>query len=276
MSADPARGEPARPRLLPAPLPDARESDDAGQYYCAHALFVGHLAVERGRAPLARDDEGDPLIGFLHVPPDARTLQGAAEDVVSEDRHRETRQVVAAALAGFAHELVRSVPDGPLHIVVTGFGSFRDVVDNPTGAFVRSPADVRHALDLAFGDKLSSCAAGGDGSVRATMLIGSARRELMVHLVSLPVDDRCLALLGDHSLLASLERERAHAWLGLGVCRSSYYRVETLPHDGGLQLDDEGGRHVKDLAPRRFPRGSRALVRALERGGDVVARHLVR
>jgi hypothetical protein len=261
----------ARPPLLPAGLPDVRESDDAGRYYCAHALFFGHLAVERGIAPLVRDEHGDPLVGFLHVPPDPQT-RGAASDASDDDeRHGATRRVVAAALAGWVRVLARALEDEPARVVLTGFGSFRDVVDNPTGAFVRSRDDVEAALALAFGDDLRSLSFVADGDVRAEVLVEGRPRSLALSCASLPVDDRALAFRGEGSLLSSLEEEaRAHAWLGLGVCRSPFYRVETLPHDGGLLLDDEGGRHDDGREPTRFPRGSRALVRAMERGGVVV------
>lgn len=270
MSDDVVDGALQRPRLLPAGLPDARESDDAGRFYCAHALFLAHLAVERGRAPLARDDEGEPLVGFLHVPPDERTLDDKRPP--SADRHRDTKRVVAAALAGWAPALARALPGDPLRVVVTGFGGFRDVVDNPTGDFVRSFADVRETLVLAFGDDLSSCTLEEEGRARATILVEGQPRTLALRLSNLPVDDRFLAYEGESSLLGLLENDvRAHAWLGLGVCRSRFYRVETLPHDGGLRNDVDGLRHEREREPGRFPRGSRSLVRALERGGPLVA-----
>lgn len=268
------KDERAWPRLLPAGLPDARESDDAGRYYCAHALFLGHVAVERGLAPVALDDEGDPLVGFLHVPPDEGTLGGVPSSL--GDRHRDTKRVLAAALAGWAAALSDAGWDDPVNVVVTGFGSFRDVVDNPTGDFVRSREDVCETLGLAFPDALPSVANDADGTVRATLTVEAGRKQLRFCFAGLPVDDRCLAEDGDESLLALLAREGAHAWIGLGVCRSPFYRVETLPHDGGLQLDDGVLRHDREREPRRFPRGSRSLVRALERGGPVVAARVSR
>lgn len=255
-------------RLLPEGLPDVRESDDAGRFYCAHALFSGHLAAERGLAPILSDDEEEPLVGFLHVPPDQRTVD--LEAPLESDRHQDTAVVVAAALAGFAAPLLRREARDTVRVVVTGFGAFRDVKDNPTGAFVRSRAALERSLALAFGD-VSSTVHEEDGALRARLCWDGAKRELVVVAVELPVDDRCLAFRGEGSLHALLEDEGAHAWLGLGVCRSPYFRAETLPHDGGLELTSEGARHDGVTAPSRYPRRSRALVRALERGGTVVA-----
>lgn len=265
----------AAPRLLPKGLPDVRESDDAGQYYCAHALFLGHLAVERGLAPLARDDAGDPLVGFLHVPPDAQTRgDGCVSD---EERHRDTARVVAAALAGWWPSLARLPADEPLRVALTGYGTFRDVVDNPTGAYVRSPPALEATLQLAFDDALMRLSFEADGALSADVLVDGCVRSLTMAREALPVDDRVLALGGEGSLLGLLEeRARVHAWLGLGVCRSPHYRVETAPHDGGLVFGDEGGRHEDGREPTRRLVGSRALVRALERGGVVVASRLGR
>lgn len=261
----------ARPRLLPDGLPDVRESDDAGRYYCAHALFLGHLAAERGRAPLVRDEHDEPLIGFLHVPPDART-RGEALEIDDGARHRDTVRVVAAALAGWLPPLSRALGDEPARVALTGYGTFRDVVDNPTGAYVRSRPDLERTLALAFGDALRSRSFGDEGELHAEVLVDGRARSLAIVCESLPVDDRALAYRGEGSLLALVEvRARAHAWLGLGVCRSAHYRVETSPHDGGLALDDDGGRHEDGREPTRALRGSRALVRAIERGGRVIA-----
>lgn len=262
----------ARPALLPAGLPEVRESDDAGRYYCAHALFLGHLAVERGRAPVLHDDEGEPLVGFLHVPPDAYTQGEASAPAAEPARHRDTVRVVAAALAGWWPVLSRV--DGPARVALTGYGAFRDVVDNPTGAFVASRAALEQALALAFGGDLRACSHVDEG-VRVEVGSAGRPRSLELSCARLPVDDRALALRGEGSLLGLLEeRARAHAWLGLGVCRSPHYRVETSPHDGGMALDDEGGRHEDGRAPSRTFRGSRALVRALVRGGAVVVSRL--
>lgn len=270
MSDDVSDPSLAHPRLLPAGLPDVRESDDAGRYYCAHSLFLGHLAVERGRAPLYRDDHGDPLVGFLHVPPDPYTRGEAPSD--DDARHRETIRVVAAALAGFGEAFARALPDEGFRVALTGFGTFRDVVDNPTGAYVRSRAALFETLRLAFGDDLLTSAFDTDGELRADVIVDGRRRTLALVCERLPVDDRALAFRGEGSLLGFIEeRARAHAWLGLGVCRSAHYRVETSPHDGGLRLDDDGGRHEDGREPTRSLAGSRALVRALSRGGPLVA-----
>lgn len=269
MSEDVRHAGRSRPPLLPAGFPEVRESDDAGRYYCAHALFLGHLAVERGIAPLIADKHGDPLVGFLHVPPDGRTRAEPSPLLDEPPRHRDTLRVVAAALAGWWPALARA--GEPARVALTGYGTFRDVVDNPTGAFVRSRVDLEAAVALAVGSDLRSCSFDGEGALRADIIVDGAVRSLTLVCESLPVDDRALAFRGEGSLLALLEeRARAHAWLGLGVCRSPFYRVETLPHDGGLALHDDGGRHDDGREPSRFPRGSRALVRAIERGGAAV------
>lgn len=249
--------------LLARPWPDVRESVDPGNYYCAHLLWVGARAA-RARAETAHDERGDPLFGFLHVPPDAWTLRAEAdEDGGRVGRHDATCALVGLALRGYAD----AAGERPLRTLVTGFGSFRDVVDNPTGAFVEDPAALARALAIGFPDEHVSEVRVGPERARAFV----AGERLVLTAVKLPVDDRSLASDGDGALRTWLARSRAAAWIGLGVSRSANYRVEVRPHDGGLAgQDDEAPRHESGLPEERSGPQNRALARAIERGAQAV------
>ena len=243
---------------LCGPLPEVRESDDAGTYYCAHSLFLAHEVAREPETPLALDESGRPFLGFLHVPADAQATGGAPGEGA---RHDKTRAVVGAALAGWLPALHRRVPEGELRVLVTGFGPFRDVVDNPTGDFVRRPENLALALEA-----LLVQARCEEGLVCGRVFLGQSARTFALHLVELAVDDRCLAREGPMSLRAALFRTRAHAWIGLGVCRSPRYRVEVAPSDVGLEAREGELIHAPDAPARTTLPRNRSLLEAIYEG----------
>lgn len=247
-----------------APLPDVRESDDAGRYYCAHSLYLAHELAREAEAPLVHDERGRPFAGFLHVPADPQATGAPA--VPDEERHERTRAVVGAALAGWLPALAARTDDDELRVLVTGFGAFREVTDNPTGAFVRARANGAAALRLGLGEALVELDE-EEGGLRARVAVGEQLRTVALHLVPLPVDDRCLAPDGEGSLRAALLHTRAHAWLGLGACRSSCYRVEVAPSDVGLVRVQGRWRHDGEAPARTTLPRNRSLLEAMYASG---------
>ncbi len=199
--------------------------EDAGGYYCEHVLFEALRWATQPEASAQRDEHGDPMVGFLHVPR-VHDTPGAA------DRHEQTCQVLAAAIRGWA----RSAGPGPLSLLVTGFGPFRDVLDNPTGDLVRREGPLARAVDLA--------------SAEVTLI----RRHLDVDASA--IDG------GPTSIQAELARCQPEAVLCLGVSTADHYVAETVATAAGLSKD--GGPAV-DEATRLPPNAS--LARAIERGG---------
>lgn len=115
---DPLRGWVAHP-AWPAHPADVALGVDPGTYFCgglAHAL-----AARGGRAATA----------FIHVPPDAALPRPALLDLLG--------LVVAGCLAALGADR----PPGP--VLLTGFGPFPGVADNPTAAFVGDAARVAAA-----------------------------------------------------------------------------------------------------------------------------------
>lgn len=227
-----------------------RTSDNAGSYYCAHAWWTLSCWASEGDASAARDPEGEPLIGFLHVPADPETTGDAQETV--RDRHAVLRQVVASALAGWLEHLPK---DG--RVLLTGFSTFAGVVDNPTGAFAGDLDEVARAVALATG---------ADARIDAAASVVRGRG-LEVLCAVLPVDDRTLERARAGSLPELLRRVQPHAVLSMGVHRvTDHFRVEVAPTSAGLALDDGEGRHTWE--PRPFLRRDevRSLARAITRG----------
>jgi hypothetical protein len=91
-----------------------------------------------------------------------------------------------------------------------------------------------------------------------------------LHAVTLPVDDRCLAPAGEGALRAALVAVDAQAWIGLGVSRSPFFRVEVRPHDGGLEDEGAAPRHAPGREEARQAPRNRSLARALVRGARAV------
>lgn len=118
---------------------DVQLGVDPGTFYCGDQL-AALIALAR---------EHKLLAGFIHVPPDRSTSARAAAAVHLHARGPNLEQcarVVAVALRGMVEETCDAT------IVLTGFGPFLGVADNPTTAFVSEPAHLERALRLAFPD----------------------------------------------------------------------------------------------------------------------------
>lgn len=225
-------------------------SDNAGSYYCAHAWWTLSCWASTAEASAARDLDGEPLIGFLHVPADRETTGDAPP--TGRDRHAVLRQVVARALAGWLDHL----PDDG-RVLLTGFSTFAGVVDNPTGAFTGDLDEVARAVALATGAD-----ARVDHAERAVR-----GRGLAVVCAVLPVDDTTLERDRAGSLPELLRRVQPHAVLSMGVHRvTDHFRVEVTPTSAGLVLDDGDERHSFAPVPVQRRGAVRSLARAIARG----------
>ena len=116
---DPLRGRLVHP-AWPAHPAAVALGVEPGTYFCGG---LAHL--------LATLDRPGLRAGFIHVPPDAAVPRPALLDLIG--------LVVAGVLA--ALEAERPAPT----VLLTGFGPFPGVPDNPTAAFVADPARVAAA-----------------------------------------------------------------------------------------------------------------------------------
>lgn len=250
-------------------------SEDAGGYYCAHLLF---LADEGGAAcgsSVLQNAEGERLVGFLHVPRDAESTGGAPRRPPAE-RHRETRLVVAAGLRGYAEE-VWARGERCARVLLTGFGRFCDVVDNPTGDFVRERENLVESLRLGFSDLAPllprepvRVLEGERAVARVFRADLDGGRALELGAAVLPVDDDAIDPGRDDSIQGMLRRFAPHALFAMGVGHAGPFCVEVRPSAKGLRLD--GGRPVHEAGfdgGRSMPRNA-SLWRAIERGAQIV------
>ncbi len=120
-------------------------------------------------------------------------------------------------------------------ILVTGFGRFLDVVENPSGAIARA------ADGFSFGG-VGSDEAGSDGSRRD----GSGRDAVRVSVrgVELPVAWR----EAKRQMIELVERLHPDGVLMFGVCRDPFFRVEVLAKNAGGHKPDAVGEVVTDAA----------------------------
>lgn len=120
---------------------DVRLGVDPGAFFCGAQLADLQDLV---RAP---PFAGRTRIGFLHVPPDRATGPAAADNL--ELHPRATNLEHAARVLAVA---LRSLLAGPgaRALLLTGFGPFRGVADNPTAALVDDPAAIARCITLAF------------------------------------------------------------------------------------------------------------------------------
>lgn len=224
-------------------------SDDAGGFYCALLLFALCEEAHRSDTPIQRGPHG-PLVGFLHVPDapyDYTPIPGPADerDRFQASRHRVTREVVGLALRGLIAAMPPLVRQRP-RVLLTGFGPFRDVRDNPTGDFVTHLANVEEAVRL----------------------IGPDAQYLRIERRVLPVSDAAIDPDHPDSVQRAIAELRPHAVLSMGVVADrrfgpSPYRVEVVANDRNLARDLRGWRYEAGLAARAAPYRTEALWEAL-------------
>jgi hypothetical protein len=249
---------------------------DPGDFYCEHAFFTSTTEAFAKDTSIVRNQFGEVLTGFLHVPSDEFTYDASKTPVQSE-RHRERRDVVGAAIRGYWEQARAQIGDGPFRMLLTGYGTWDGVVNNPSGDFTKHKENIDAAMLRAFGDSLVSTSGkilreseSGDSVVRRISYnirnpITGAPNKVIIEAVRLPVTDD--AINGSpHSLQARIGDFRPHAVMSMGVSGSGDYKAEFHADDGGLALKD--GTQAHDGA-RTFTRAhpdNRSLARAIHLG----------
>ena len=109
---------------------------------CPDLRGAGWTVADDG---VLKNAAGERLVGFLHVPRDAAT-DVAAPVTDQATRHAGTREVIGAALRGYVDEAHRAGTE-PTRILLTGYGTWGGVLNNPTGDFGADPAwSLRHPV----------------------------------------------------------------------------------------------------------------------------------
>jgi hypothetical protein len=149
-------------------------------------------------------------------------------------------------------------------VLITGYGPFQGVVDNPTGSFVADDHVVEETLRTATRAEASAVAPIAERG--ATMRVVRAGRLVVARLV-LEVDDAALHHELPGSLPWALRTFAPHAALSMGVHRAGeHFRVEVLPTSAGLAIHETTPRHNAGVAERVVLAENAALARAIESG----------
>ena len=182
-----------------------RVSTDAGHFYCNHMLWAISQWAAQPDSSVGRNAHGEPLIGFLHVPGDDATTVAGSVGYARKQAQSELRSVVGAAVLGLVAEAVRAGVVGPVRVLLTGYGNWGLVTDNPTAAFVRGLRGAMGPLQLrrrVFG-VTDTTIDGGALSVQA--LLARLRPHVVVALgVAVERGDFCVEVRADDSGLHPL------------------------------------------------------------------------
>lgn len=251
--------------------------DDPGDFYCEHAFFTAQQAADVPGSQVAKNAQGERLVGFLHVPRD----DAAGDETPTADqaaRHTGTREVVGAALRGFVEEAGPAAGRGPVRVLLTGYEQWGSVKNNPTADFANHRENVDAAMREAFGPNLVSSKGtrvGGDAwadvwSYRIQDPATGRRREVQIESRRLPVDDGAIDG-GPRSLQTAMRAFQPHAVLSMGVHGGSSFVAEHHADDANLVVVDgrqQRSEQAGDPAARVNLPDNFALPRAIHRGAQ--------
>jgi hypothetical protein len=246
---------------------------DPGDYYCEHALFTQErYASEVG---ILKNAQGEPLVGFLHVPDDSQSSLPPDAPIDADARYQAHRNVVGAAFAGYFDAAKAQVRHGAVRILITGYGPFMGITNNPSGGFVSNQANIDAAMRSGFGDRLLSSSGklladrrGGEAeqtlSLEYRVKDGDKTRTVVIVAERLDVADSEFVQGDPHSLVGAMRSVKPHAMLSMGVHGGGQFLVEHHADDGGLVLDDKGnGKHDDKHSPTIAFLDNYALARAV-------------
>lgn len=203
-----------------------RHGSDPGDYFCEHVFYAAQYAaiLDPGQS-VAANVQGERLVGFLHIPGDDATAKPPRE-LDQTSRHAATRQVVGAALRGYVDAALPQAGTGPVRLLVTGFGPFEEIRNNPTGDFVRHTSNLNAAMQSAFGDRLLTPqgeilpgATPDQTTIRFRLRdAGSPHgREVLIQARYLQAADSSFQHIGNASVQSAVREFQPHAMLSLGV-----------------------------------------------------------
>jgi pyrrolidone-carboxylate peptidase len=154
--------------------------------------------------------------------------------------------------------------------MLTGFGPFDTVTDNPSGDFVAHRANIDAAMEQAFGSRLvGRPPPGADMNQPLVYRVrqdDGSTREVHIRALQLPVSDAALDPAQRGSIPAEMASFRPHAVISMGVRPgSSHYDVEGRADDARLARGTDGT-FRRDTTRDRTSEGERngSLRRAIE------------
>lgn len=286
--------------MAPVDIGDAHveASTEAGDFYCEHTLFSALGEVRPGGS--ITQGEGGALAGFLHLPGDQATYDEALQPAQA-DRHARTRLVVAAAMRGYFDQisLQGGVSDGePFRILISGFGTFGNIHNNPTGDYVTHVENLTAAMSAAFGDALVPGEPTQVNAQQTDAFLAQAQhnrgphvneyytatwryqvlepatcalRDVYVTALRMPVTDQAIDPSQPGSIQSAIREFGPQAVLAMGVNPNEAHdhHVETRADDGGLLREGGHQSHAQQQEPT-MERGSLALANAIHAGAPHV------
>lgn len=264
-------------KLLDIPGSPVEHGTDPGNFYCEHAFFtLQRFATEVG---IKKNAHGEPLCGFLHVPNDADCGASPTATIDPAKRYAAHRKVVGAAVQGWFQALKASAHD-PIKILITGYGPFQSITNNPAAGFVSHRDNLDAAMKAAFGTaligkkgKLLSDRVGGSPAdtmaLRYRVNDQGRVREIVIVAEQLKVADVALDNGDPGSLVGALKAVKPDAALALGVHGGPTFLAEHHADDGGLVIDAQGkAKHDDNKQPTTAFLDNYALARAIHAGGQ--------
>ncbi|MCB9641646.1 MAG: hypothetical protein H6728_01040 [Myxococcales bacterium] len=261
--------------LLETPEARVTHGDDPGDFYCEHMFFSAQMAASAPESSVLTNQQGEKMVGFLHVPSDTWMRQSEPMGYTQAERHAGTRQVIGAALRGYASEIEAQHTEGPMRMMITGYDQFMYVRNNPTGDFVSHPENLDASMQIAFGDRLLTPQgeplpreeATGDAHAYRYQIRteDGGTRDVILSTVRFPVDDTAINPQDPRSVHHHVERETPQAVISMGVAGAGAYRAEHRADNGGLIRTEDGAQHHDDASPDTLRlRDNYSLARAIQ------------
>lgn len=263
--------------LLATPTARVIHGDDPGDFYCEHMFFGAQMAASAPESSIQTNAQGEKLVGFLHVPSDAWTQQASSAGYTQEQRHVGTRQVIGAALRGYADQIAAQQTDGSIRMMLTGYDQFMSVRNNPTGDFVSHRENLDASMRAAFGDRLLT-PQGSPVSIEPPPSTDThfyrytirgedgTPREIELTASRFPVDDTTINPQSSTSIQRSISRYAPHAVISMGVAGSGSYKAEHRADSGGLLRTSDSAQHSESATDTLRLRDNFSLARAIHAG----------
>lgn len=216
-------------------------SRDMGNFYCEHALFSSNEFANQPNSSIKRDGNGDAMVTFIHHP-------GLQDQENSPDRQKGAQEVIGATMRGYVDAAKGQVPGNePIKVLVTGYGAFQGVNNNPTQDYVTHPQNLDASMSQGFGQQLVRNQDGTPKRESLPQVDGQpvyryqlqnqdgTTRNVDVALALLPVSDE--AINGGPQSVQRLEQDfRPNAVINNGVNpNGSAWQMETHSDDGGMR-----------------------------------------
>ena len=244
---------------------------DPGDFYCEHAFYTTTTVARAGGTSILTDKQGEVLTAFLHNPSDDFTYD-ASKTPVQAERHKDRREIIGAAIRGYYETAKPQIGDGPFRMLITGYGEWGGVVNNPTGDFVAHRENIDAAVQKAFGDSLvdpfGKVLIDKDGVIELRYRIrdeaSGNQRIVRITAAQLAVADEAIDG-GPKSLQHLIDKQRPHAVLSMGVAGgSSTFLAEFHADNGGLGVKNGKPAHDDSKQPDTNTPDNYSLARALE------------